>query len=171
MFVRHLVSLDVFVQIFAILEFDLAVGTFPVGLVFLAVWTAWSVCFLFTERNVFELTSNLADGESPAHILGRCAELAGHWIVAVVGHGLRWKIGPRKRQVRVQKSVVTVVQVKRIQAKAGIHPRQVGFVALLQGVFETGSLAEDQCEDPDKSSSGQRKGDVHVNLRAESLLD
>ena len=91
--------------------------------------------------------------------------------MAVVGHGLRWKIGPRKREVRVQRSVVTVVQVKRIQAKAGIHPRQVGFVALPQGVFETGSLAEDQCEDPDKSSSGQRKGDVHVNLRAGSLLD
>ena len=37
MSVRHLVSLNVFVQVFAILEFDLAVGTFPVGLVFLAV--------------------------------------------------------------------------------------------------------------------------------------
>jgi len=64
-----------------------------------------------------------------------------------------------------------VFQVKRIQAKAGIHPHRVGFVALLQGVFETGSLAEDQCEDPDKSSSDQRKGDVRVNLQVESLLD
>jgi hypothetical protein len=173
MSVRHLVSLNVFVQVFAVLEFDLAVGTFPVGLVFLAVLTAGSVCFLATERAVVELTSDLADGGSSAHILGICAQRADRWVVAVIGfgHGLRLGIGPRKRQEGVQRSVVTVVQVKRIQAKAGNHPHQVGFVALLQGVFETGSLAEDRCEDPDKSSSDQRKGGVRVNLQVESLLD
>jgi hypothetical protein len=71
----------------------------------------------------------------------------------------------------VQKSVVTVGKVKCIQAREVIHHDRERVVALLQGVFEAGSLAEHKCWGPEKSSLGQRKGDVRVNLRAGSLLD
>jgi hypothetical protein len=71
----------------------------------------------------------------------------------------------------VQRSVVTVGKVKCIQAKEVIHHDRGWVVALLQGVFEAGSLAEHKCWGTEKSSSGQRKGDVRVSLRAEPLLN
>jgi hypothetical protein len=98
-----------------------------------------------------QLTSDCIGVEMGGHTLDSYGNSVDRCFAVVTGHDRKLKNGLQERWVIVQKSEVTVGEVKCIQVKAEIHLSRKVIVALLRTVLqsETGSLEEHKRRGPE----------------------